>query len=82
MTQCTALKARGIKIAVLYTTYLPLPDNPWYVKWIDPFQTEIGDRMRECASDDLYFEVSPTEGIEAAMKALFIKAVKAPRLAS
>ena len=82
VTQCTALKARGIKIAVLYTTYLPLPDNPWYVKWIDPFQTEIGDRMRECASDDLYFEVSPTEGIEAAMKALFIKAVKAPRLAS
>jgi Flp pilus assembly protein TadG len=79
---CQALKDRGIKIAVLYTTYLPLPTNDWYNDWIAPFQTEIGDRMRECASDDLYFEVSPTEGIEAAMKALFIKAVKAPRLAS
>ena len=76
------MKDRGIKIAVLYTTYLPLPTNGWYNEWIAPFQSEIGDRMRECASDDLYFEVSPTEGIEAAMKALFIKAVKAPRLAS
>jgi hypothetical protein len=38
--------------------------------------------MKDCASDGLYFEVSPTEGIEAAMKALFLKAVKSPRLAS
>ena len=27
---CTTIKNRGIKIAVLYTTYLPLPTNPWY----------------------------------------------------
>jgi hypothetical protein len=79
---CKALKDRGIKIAVLYTTYLPLPTNDWYNTWIAPFQSEIGSRMRECASDDLYFEVSPTEGIEAAMKALFIKTVKSPRITS
>jgi hypothetical protein len=79
---CKALKDRGIKIAVLYTTYLPLPTNSWYNDWIAPFQSQIGENMRACASDDLYFEVSPTEGIEAAMKALFIKAVKSPRLAS
>jgi len=79
---CQALKDRGIRIAVLYTTYLPLPTNDWYRTWIAPFQNEIGDSMKACASDDLYFEVSPTEGIEAAMKALFIKAIKTPRLAS
>lgn len=79
---CQVLKDRGIKIAVLYTTYLPLPTNDHYKSWIRPFQNEIGERMRECATDDLYFEVSPTDGIEEAMKALFIKAVKAPRLAS
>ncbi|MCF3642785.1 hypothetical protein LXM94_22725, partial [Rhizobium sp. TRM95111] len=79
---CQALKDRGIKIAVLYTTYLPLPTNDWYNKWIAPFQGEIGNRMQQCASDDLYFEVSPTDGIEEAMKALFIKAVRSPRLAS
>ena len=27
---CTTIKNRGIKIAVLYTTYLPLPTNAWY----------------------------------------------------
>ncbi len=27
---CTAIKNRGIQIAVLYTTYLPLPTNNWY----------------------------------------------------
>lgn len=79
---CQALKDRGIKVAVLYTTYLPLPTNNWYNDWIKPFQSEIGTKMRQCASDDLYFEVSPTEGIEAAMKALFIKAVKSPRITS
>ncbi|MGB3878068.1 TadE/TadG family type IV pilus assembly protein [Shinella zoogloeoides] len=79
---CKALKDRGIRVAVLYTTYLPLPTNDWYNSWIKPFQSEIGGKMKECASDDLYFEVSPTEGIEAAMKALFIKAVKSPRVTS
>ena len=79
---CKVLKDRGIRVAVLYTTYLPLPTNGWYNSWIKPFQSEIGNRMRECASDDLYFEVSPTEGIEAAMKALFNKAVKSPRITS
>ena len=34
---CTAIKNRGIKIAVLYTTYLALPTNAWYNTWIAPF---------------------------------------------
>lgn len=79
---CKTLKDRNIKIAVLYTTYLPLPNNSWYNSWIKPFQTEIGTRMEECASPGFYFEVSPTEGIEAAMKALFNKVVRTPRLTS
>jgi hypothetical protein len=34
---CTTIKNRGIKIAVLYTTYLALPTNRWYNSWIAPF---------------------------------------------
>ena len=34
---CTLMKSRGIKVAVLYTTYLSLPTNAWYNSWIDPF---------------------------------------------
>ncbi|MFY0080132.1 hypothetical protein ABTQ07_20700, partial [Acinetobacter baumannii] len=47
---CTAIKNRGIKIAVLYTTYLPLPTNSWYNTGIAPFQSTIGTRMQSCAS--------------------------------
>ena len=35
---CTTIKNRGIRIAVLYTTYLPLPTNAWYNQYIAPFQ--------------------------------------------
>jgi hypothetical protein len=72
---CTTIKNRGIKIAVLYTTYLPLPTNAWYNTWIGPWQSQIGTNMQACASPDLYFEVSPTQGISDAMNALFKKAL-------
>lgn len=73
---CTTLKNRGIRIAVLYTTYLPLPTNDWYKTWIQPWQSEIAPKMQACASPELYFEVSPSQGIPEAMIALFEKALK------
>jgi len=79
---CTALKNKGYRIAVLYTTYLPLPTNDWYNTWISPFQSQIGSKMQECASPGLYFEVSPTEGISDAMSALFKRIITSPRLTS
>ncbi len=79
---CTALKEKGYRIAVLYTTYLPLPTNDWYKTWIRPFQSQIGTRMQECASPGLFFEVSPTEGITDAMAALFKRVITSPRLTS
>ncbi|AJC82027.1 Flp pilus assembly TadG-like protein (plasmid) [Rhizobium etli bv. phaseoli str. IE4803] len=81
-TYCKKLKDRGIKVAVLYTTYLPLPDNGFYKDWVKPFETKIAAKMEECATPGFYFAVSPTEGIEAAMKALFLKIVSAPRITS
>ncbi|MFK3780697.1 TadE/TadG family type IV pilus assembly protein [Agrobacterium sp. NPDC089420] len=79
---CTKLKEKGFRIAVLYTTYLPLTGNGWYRLWIQPFQTEISSRMQACASAGLFFEVSPSQGISEAMSALFKKAISAPRLTS
>ncbi|AYD01105.1 membrane protein [Neorhizobium sp. NCHU2750] len=79
---CDTLKARGIKIAVLYTTYVPLTDNSFYNTWIKPFQSEIPTKMQACATEGYYFEVSPTEGIADAMKALFRKIVATPRITS
>jgi hypothetical protein len=80
VSYCTTIKNRGIKIAVLYTTYLPLPTNAWYNTWIGPWQSEIGTKMQSCASPGLYFEVSPSQGISDAMNALFKKALSEARI--
>jgi Flp pilus assembly protein TadG len=77
---CQAIKTRGVKIAVLYTTYLPLPTNNWYNTWIAPFSSSIAANMQNCATPGFYFEVSPTQGISDAMNALFQRAVATARL--
>lgn len=79
---CKPIKDRGIRIAILYTTYLPLPKNSWYNSWIKPFQSEISTKMQECATPGLFFEVSPTQGISQAMETLFRKVINSPRLQS
>jgi Flp pilus assembly protein TadG len=88
---CTTIKNKGIKIAVLYTTYLALPTNSWYMSWIDPFNagpygpspnSQIALNMASCASPGLFFEVSPTQGISQAMNTLFQKAVADARISS
>jgi Flp pilus assembly protein TadG len=72
---CTTIKNRGIRIAVLYTTYLPLPTNSWYNTYISPFQSKIGSTLQSCASPQLYFEVQSGQDISAALTALFQQAV-------
>jgi Flp pilus assembly protein TadG len=72
---CTTIKNRGIRIAVLYTTYYPLPTNSWYNTYIAPFQSTIGTTLQGCASPGLFFEVATGGDISAAMTALFQKAV-------
>jgi Flp pilus assembly protein TadG len=89
---CQTLKDRGIKIAVLYTTYLALPTNAWYNTWIAPFNagpyspasvnSQIASNMQNCATPGYYFEVTPTDGISQAMTKLFQKAVADARIAS
>ena len=77
---CQEIKANGVSIAVLYTTYQPIESNSWYRTWIKPFRSEIPTSMESCATDGLYFEVTPSQGIEEAMNALFLKVINMPRL--
>jgi Flp pilus assembly protein TadG len=76
---CDALKARNIKIAILYTTYSPLKDHLWDA-YLAQFSTQIGPRLQQCASADLYFEAGPADNMYALMKKLFVKASSASRL--
>jgi hypothetical protein len=75
-TWCNTIKNRGIRIAVLYTTYYPLTTNSWYNSYIASFQSSISSNMQSCASPGLFFQVDTGGDISAAMTALFDSAVQ------
>jgi len=77
---CTKIKNRGIRIAVLYTEYLPMPGNSWYNQWVAPFQSKISPNMQSCASSGLFFQITTDSDISEAMQALFQKTIATARL--
>lgn len=83
---CINIKNRGIRIAILYTTYYPLPSNGWYTNFdgsgegIGWFQPNIGTQLQNCASPGLYYEVNTGGDISAALSALFQIAVSTAHL--
>ena len=84
---CTTIKNRGIRVAVLYTEYLPLPSNSWYNSYIAPFNNpdsstgKIAQNAQACASPGLYYRVQSGGDITDALKQLFLKVVEtAPHL--
>lgn len=84
---CTTIKNRGIRIAVLYTEYLPLPTNSWYNTYIAPFNNpssstgQIAQNAKSCASPGLFYDVQSGGDITAALKQLFLLVVEtAPHL--
>jgi Flp pilus assembly protein TadG len=79
-TWCTTVKNRGIRIAFLYTEYLPLPTNNWYNTWISSWQPQIAINLQNCASTGLYFSITTDGDISTAMQALFEQAVATARL--
>jgi Flp pilus assembly protein TadG len=79
-TTCDTLKTRGIKIAVLYTTYLAITNNSWYTTYIAPWRSSIGDIMKSCASPGYYYEVDSSGSIGAALTALFQQAIASAHL--
>ena len=53
---CTTIKNRGIKIAILYTDYLAIPANSWYVSHIQPILSDVGPALQACASPGLFYD--------------------------
>jgi Flp pilus assembly protein TadG len=76
-TWCTTVKNRGIRIAVLYTEYLPLTTNSWYNSYVAPFNTsnpatgQTATNLQSCASSGLFYDVQSGGDITAALNALF-----------
>ncbi|HLW89884.1 MAG TPA: pilus assembly protein TadG-related protein [Roseiarcus sp.] len=87
---CAAIKARGIKIAILYTTYYPLDGGAtgsWYDSYIYQFQPggisgdQIGpDLKNNCASPGLFYQVQVGQDISAALVTLFQMALQSSHL--
>jgi len=77
---CTTIKNRGIRIAIVYTTYYPLPTNSFYVSNVQPFQPNIGTVLQGCASPGLFFQVDTDGDITAALASLFEAVIAAAHL--
>jgi hypothetical protein len=73
---CGPIKNRGIKIAILYTQYYPLPTDGFYQQRVAPFQSSIGPNLQGCASSGLFFAVSTDDDITTSLTALFKTAVQ------
>ena len=77
---CNTIKGRGIRIAVLYTTYLPLPTNQFYLQNVASYQPNISSTLQNCASPGLFYEVQTGGDISAAMTSLFQLSVQSAYL--
>lgn len=83
-TQCAAIKARGIRIAVLYTQYLPASaSDSWSISNVLPYLSPtdtLATPLINCASPGLYYQVTTDSDISSALAALFQKAVATAHL--
>ncbi|HET7888657.1 MAG TPA: pilus assembly protein TadG-related protein [Bradyrhizobium sp.] len=84
---CATIKARGIKIAILYTEYLQLKNmgpsanitDSWYMSWVDTYDEpapdtgKIAQNLQSCASPGFYKNVATGGDITKALSDLFIK---------
>jgi Flp pilus assembly protein TadG len=84
-SQCDTIKSRGIRIAVLYTEYLPdSASDDWSKTNVrDPYLTptdKISPALISCASSGLFYKVTTDSDVSAALTALFQKAVSTAHL--
>jgi len=68
---CDAIKQNGVQIAVLYTTYYPLPTNAFYNSYVAPILGNVPTALQNCASPGLYAAVAPGGDISGALAKLF-----------
>jgi Flp pilus assembly protein TadG len=83
LAKCNAIKARNIRIAILYTEYTSASiasDEPQQRAWVNSRIPFVEGKLTDCASPGLMLKVSSGSDISTALSALFRKAVATPRL--
>jgi len=71
---CQAFKDKGITVGVIYTTYIPFPNEPAYRDLVQAIQPSLAPNLSKCATSGYYYEASDGPAIQAAVKALFAQA--------
>jgi len=87
LAQCNAIKAKGIQIGIIYTTYSSdtITGDSWSQSVVGPYLGNIASRLQSCASTNasgssMFFQVSTDGSITSALNALFIMTLQTARL--
>ena len=78
---CARIKAKGVKIAILYTEYLAVPNNSFYQSRVAPFQSTIDGKLQACASPGLFYKAAIGADLGDALSKLFNITVQQAALA-
>ena len=73
---CTAIKNRGIEIAILCTEHYPLGSDTFDQQYVVPFQNSIRSNLQSCASSGLHFGITTDQDITRALTTPFNTAVQ------
>jgi Flp pilus assembly protein TadG len=68
---CTTIKNRQIRIAILYTTYLPITTDPWTTQNVSQYFDDIAPALQACASPGLFYQASVDDNLSDDLKKLF-----------
>ena len=87
LAKCTTIKNRGIRIAILYTQYLPdaLTGDSWSQSTVAPYVPNVIGALQSCASTGssgapLFYEVTTDQSISQALTALFSLTIQSAHL--
>jgi len=77
---CNDIKAKGVRIAILYTEYLPVPVNSYYVQNVEPILPQVGPALQACASPGLFYDAAIGDDLSQALSSLFQAVVQSAHL--
>ncbi|MDQ1229362.1 hypothetical protein [Sphingomonas sp. SORGH_AS_0879] len=80
--KCDMIKNRNVRIAILYTEYLPdsMDGDRWSQDNVKPRLYKVEPALKACASSGLYTKVTTDQDIYTALDALFQNAVATARI--
>ena len=80
--KCDMIKNRNVRIAILYTEYLPdsMDGDRWSQDNVKPRLYKVEPALKACASSGLYTKVTTDQDIYGALDALFQNAVATARI--